>query len=124
MFPSNYCPLVARLAKLACAQKHNPKLNLFKVTLNLDSSVGGIVLGNSKNVVVMEEPNALIGDDGSITLSSGHYILNLNFEPISNVKEIRIDVMATDASNGNVVLNEIEINPHDQIGRFRKVLSF
>ena len=88
------------------------------MTLNLDSSVGGIVLGNSENVVVMEEKNALIGDDGSITLSSGHHILNLNFKPISNVKEIRIDVMATDAGNGNVVLNEIEINPQNQNGRF------
>ena len=84
------------------------------MTLTLDSGVGGIVLGNSENVVVMEEPNALIDDDGSITLSSGHYILNLNFDPISNVKKIRIDVMVTDAvPNGNVVLNEIEINPID-----------
>ena len=81
------------------------------MTLNLDSGVGGIVLENSENVVVMEDPYAMIDDDGSITLSSGHHILNLNFEPVSNVKEIRIDVMATDASNGNLVLNEIEINP-------------
>ena len=86
------------------------------MTLNLDSGVGGIVLENSENVVVMEDPYAMIDDDGSITLSSGHYILNLNFEPVSNVKEIRIDVMATDASNGNVVLNEVEINPQDGPG--------
>ena len=88
------------------------------MTLNLDSGVGGIVLENSKNVVVMEDPNAIIDDDGSITLSSGHYILNLNFDPISNVKEIRIDVIETDTGHDNVVLNEIEINPQNQKGRF------
>ena len=66
------------------------------------------------DVVVIEDPKASIDNDGIITLNSGHQILHLNFEPISNIDEIRIDVMDTDHIHGNLVLNEII--PHIEIG--------
>ena len=78
----------------------------FKVTFMMNS--GKIVL---KNVAISEDPNVSIDNDGTITLGTGFHVLNLMFEPISDVKKIRIDVIITNAFNGNLVLNEIEINP-------------
>ena len=56
---------------------------------------------------VIEDSEAIIANDGTITLSTGIYVASLSFNPISNVKSVRIDVTKTDASNNNLVLTEI-----------------
>ena len=62
---------------------------------------------NPNGLSVREVSNADIGVDGTISLKSGLHVLNLDFKTIENVKSIKLDVMKTDASNNNVVLNEI-----------------
>ena len=56
---------------------------------------------------VIEDFKALIENDGTITLSTGIYVTSLSFNPISNVKSVKIDVTKTDASNNNLHLTEI-----------------
>ena len=92
-------------------QRDDHRLIKFKVTLKQGQQ--WII----PEVIVLEKLNAFNDNDGIITLKSGHYVLHLNFEPISNIDEIRIDVMDTDASNGNLVLNEII--PHFDNGRWK-----
>ena len=54
-----------------------------------------------------KEPIAQIEEDGTITLASGIRKLQVEFNTVSNVQSIRLDVTKTDASNNNVVVNEI-----------------
>ena len=62
---------------------------------------------NPSGLSVREVSNADIRDGGTISLKSGLHVLNLDFKAIGNVKSIKLDVTKTDASNNNVVLNEI-----------------
>ena len=64
---------------------------------------------------VKEDPEATIADDGTITLSTGIYVASLSFNPIANVKSVRIDVTKTDAGNNNLVLTEIIPNFADAV---------
>ena len=54
-----------------------------------------------------KEPIAQIEEDGTITLASGIRKLQVEFNTVSNVQSIRLDVTKTDASNNHVVVNEI-----------------
>ena len=56
---------------------------------------------------VKEDPTAQIGEDGTVTLALGIHELQLEFNTVSNVQSIRLDVTKTDASNNNVMVNEI-----------------
>ena len=57
---------------------------------------------------VEEASEALIGNDGTITLNSGIHVVNLGFNPIANVMAIRLEVTKTDnASKNNLRLTEI-----------------
>ena len=64
---------------------------------------------------VKEDSEAIIGNDGTITLSTGIDVASLSFNPISNVKSVRIDVTKTDAGNNNLVLTEIIPNFADAV---------
>ena len=59
------------------------------------------------NLKIIEDSEALIENDGTITMSSALPVNSLTFNPISNVKSVRIDVTKTDVSNNNLVLTEI-----------------
>ena len=50
-----------------------------------------------------------VSNDGTITMDSGIQNLDLFFDPIGNVESVKLDVMKTDAPNGNAILTEIEI---------------
>ena len=78
------------------------RLIIFRVTLKVDGE--WISLSGLK---VQEDPSAQIGGDGTVTLASGIEVLHLEFNTVSNVQSIRLDVTKTDASNNHVVVNEI-----------------
>ena len=60
-----------------------------------------------KALTVEEDSEAAIGNDGTITLTSGMHFATLGFTPIDNVMSIKLDVTKTDASNNNLRLTEI-----------------
>ena len=78
------------------------RLIVFRVFLK----VSGLWM-NLSGVKVQEDPSAQIEWDGTVTLASGIEVLHLEFNTVSNVQSIRLDVTKTDHSNNNVVLNEI-----------------
>ena len=78
------------------------RLIIFRVTLIVDGQ-----WINLTGLKVQEDPIAQIGGDGTVTLASGIHDLQLEFNAVSNVQSIRLDVTKTDASNNNVVVNEI-----------------
>ena len=85
-------------------QKCNGRLRLiiFRVTLIVDGQ-----WINLTGLKVQEDPSAQIGGDGTVILASGIDVLHLEFNTVSNVQSIRLDVTKTDAADNNVVLNEI-----------------
>ena len=84
-------------------QTGNPhRLIIFRVNLIVDGQ-----WINLTGLKVQEDPNAQIGEDGTVTLASGIHDLQLEFNSVYNVTSIRLDVTKTDASNNNVVVNEI-----------------
>ena len=83
-------------------QRGDHRLIIFRVTLKVDEQ--WIDLTGLK---VKEDPNAHVGYDGTITLESGIHVLQLEFNKVSNVQSIRLDVTKTDSPDNNVVLKEI-----------------
>ena len=80
----------------------NCKLIIFRVTLKVDGK-----WINLTGLKVQEDPSAEIGGDGTVTLVSGIDVFHLEFNTVSNVQSIRLDVTKTDVATNNVVLNEI-----------------
>ena len=84
-------------------QRMNHRLIVFRVTLKVDEQ-----WINLTGLKVQEDPSAEIGGDGTVTLASGIEVLQLEFNTVSNVQSIRLDVTKTDnLNNNNVVVNEI-----------------
>ena len=83
-------------------ERNDHRLIVFKVTLEVD---GAWI--NLTGLKVQEDPSAQIGGDGTVTLASGIDVLHLEFNTVSNVQSIRLDVTKTDSPANNVVLNEI-----------------
>ena len=85
-------------------QKRNGinRLIIFRVNLIVDGQ-----WINLTGLKVQEDPSAQIGGDGTVTLASGIDVLHLEFNTVSNVQSIRLDVTKTDGLHNNVVLNEI-----------------
>ena len=83
-------------------QRMNHRLIVFRVTLKVDEQ-----WINLTGLKVQEDPSAEIGGDGTITLASGIEVLQLEFNTVSYVQSIRLDVTKTDNLNNNVVVNEI-----------------
>ena len=93
---------ITSLRLISGIDRKDHRLITFKITMKV----------NDKWVIpvdlrVIEDSEAIIGNDGTITLSTGIHVASLSFNPISNVKSVRIDVTKTDASNNNLVLTEI-----------------
>ena len=82
--------------------RNEHRLITFKISMKVNDK--WVVPGDLR---VIEDSKALIENDGTITLSTGIYVNSLSFNPISNVKSVKIDVTKTDASNNNLVLTEI-----------------
>ena len=82
--------------------RNDHRLTVFKVTLEVDGQ-----WINLTGLKVQEDPNAQIGGDGTVTLASGIHEIQLDFNAVSNVQSIRLDVTKTDASNNHVMVNEI-----------------
>ena len=78
------------------------RLIIFRVNLIVDGQ-----WINLTGLKVQEDPSAQIGGDGTVTLASGIDILHLEFNTVSNVQSIRLDVTKTDSPDNNVVLKEI-----------------
>ena len=79
---------------------NNNRLITFKVTFLVEDKW---VIPASLDV--KEASDAFIDSDGTITLKSGLPVLSLNFNLVSSVKSIKIDVTKTDSDN--LVLQEI-----------------
>ena len=94
--------LMNTLVLMSGQEKSDHRLIEFKVTLEVD---GAWI--NLTGLKVQEDPNAQIGEDGTVTLASGIHDLQLEFNSVYNVTSIRLDVTKTDASDNNVVVNEI-----------------
>ena len=60
-----------------------------------------------ENLELKDTPEAVIGADGSITLSQGQERLELNFDQIHQVSAVKLTVFDTDASNTNGVVTEL-----------------
>ena len=84
-------------------QRNDHRLITFRITLKVDGQ-----WINLTGLKVNEDPVAQIAHDGTVTLASGIHVLQLEFNTVSNVQSIRLDVTKTDTvSNNNLVLNEI-----------------
>ena len=83
-------------------RRSNHRLIVFRVTLKVDEQ-----WINLTDLKVKEDPTAQIGGDGTVTLASGIDVFHLEFNTVSNVQSIRLDVTKTDGAYNNVVLNEI-----------------
>ena len=83
-------------------QRNNHRLITFRVTLKVDGQ-----WINLAGLKVKEDPIAQIGHDGTVTLAAGIDVFHLEFNTVSNVQSIRLDVTKTDAHNNNLVVNEI-----------------
>ena len=90
------------LVMMSGQERDDHRLIVFRVTLEVDGQ-----WINLTGLKVQEDPTAQIGEDGTVTLASGIDDLQLEFNAVSNVQSIRLDVTETDASNNNVVVNEI-----------------
>ena len=90
------------LVMMSGQERNNHRLIEFKVTLEVDGQ-----WINLTGLKVQEDPIAQIGGDGTVTLASGIHDLQLEFNAVSNVQSIRLDVTKTDSPTNNVVLNEI-----------------
>ena len=90
------------LVMMSGQERDDHRLIVFRVTLEVDGQ-----WINLTGLKVKEDPIAQIGEDGTVTLASGIQILHLEFNTVSNVQSIRLDVTKTDASSNNLVLNEI-----------------
>ena len=90
------------LVVMSGQQRNTHRLITFRFTLNVDGQ-----WINLHGLKVKEDPVAPIGHDGTVTLASGIQVLHLKFNTVFNVQSIRLDVTETDASNNNVVVNEI-----------------
>ena len=90
------------LVMMSGQERDDHRLVVFRVTLEVDGQ-----WINLTGLKVQEDPFAQIGGDGTVTLASGIDDLQLEFNAVSNVQSIRLDVTETDASNNNVVFNEI-----------------
>ena len=76
--------------------------------LETDLTTGTVeTLGGESIDLIKTDPIAQIGGDGTVTLASGIRVLQLEFNTVFNVQSIRLDVTKTDASDNNVVVNEI-----------------
>ena len=100
-------------------KRHGPgllwSLFNFKVTLKVDGQ-----WINLTDLKVKEDPNAQIGDEGTIKLTRGGIqVLQLDFNTVSNVQSIRLDVMKTDVPNNNLVVNEIIPKFTQREGKFK-----
>ena len=60
-----------------------------------------------ENLGLKDTPEAVIGADGSITLSQGQERLELNFDQIHQVSAVKLTVFDTDAGNSNGVITEL-----------------
>ena len=124
--------VIADVTVLATDIETNPIVTLGGESIDLIKVESGVQIlyeGNTVNVVLpdvmasngvihvinkvilpeetQEDPIAQIGEDGTVTLVSGIHELQLEFNTVSNVQSIRLDVSKTDASNNNVMVNEI-----------------
>ena len=90
------------LAIISGQERNDHRLIVFKVTLEVDGE-----WINLTGLKVQEDPIAQIGGDGTVTLASGIHDLQLDFNVVDKVTSIRLDVTKTDASDNNVVVNEI-----------------
>ena len=90
------------LVVMSGQQRNDHRLISFRFSLKVEGQ-----WINLHGLKVKEDPVAPIGHDGTVTLASGIHVLQLEFNTVSNVQSIRLDVIKTDASNNNVVLNEI-----------------
>ena len=90
------------LAIMNGQKRNDHRLLIFRVSLKVDGQ-----WINLTGLKVREDPIAEIGYDGTVTLASGIPVLQLEFNTVSNVQSIRLDVTKTDAHNNNVVVNEI-----------------
>merc|ERR1719350_102151 len=80
----------------------NHRLIIFRVTLKVDGE-----WINLSGLKVQGDSSAQIGEDGTVKLASGITVLQLEFNTVSNVQSIRLDVIKTANSANNLVLNEI-----------------
>ena len=62
---------------------------------------------NLENVEVTEAPDAVIGSDGRISLSEGLERLDLNFDQIHKVSDVKLTVFETDTDDNNGVITEL-----------------
>ena len=62
---------------------------------------------------IRDDPDAQIGTDGIIALSSAKEIFHMDFNLISNVEAIRLDVIKTDSekySDGILLYRRVELD--------------
>ena len=101
---------ITSLRLISGIDRNDHRLITFKISMKVNDQ--WVVPGDLR---VKEDSEATIADDGTITLSTGIYVASLSFNPISNVKSVRIDVTKTDAGNNNLVLTEIIPNFADAV---------
>ena len=81
------------------------RLIKFKITLFVD---GEWIVPSVLSIKEVPDNKYYYNSDGTIGIvKPGYPILTLDFNLVSDVKSIRIDVFETDASNQNLVLREI-----------------
>ena len=93
---------ITSLRLISGIDRNDHRLITFKISMKVNNNWVIPV-----DLRVIEDTEVIIGSDGTITLSTGIHVASLSFNPISNVKSVRIDVIKTDASNKNLVLTEI-----------------
>ena len=101
---------ITSLRLISGIDRGDHRLITFKISMKVNDQ--WVVPGDLR---VKEDSEATIANDGTITLSTGIYVASLSFNPISNVKSVRIDVTKTDAGNNNLVLTEIIPNFADAV---------
>jgi hypothetical protein len=101
---------ITSLRLVSGIDRNDHRLITFKVSMHVNNR--WVVPGDLR---VKEDSEAIIANDGTITLSTGIHVASLSFNPISNVKSVRIDVTKTDAANNNLVLTEIIPNFADAL---------
>ena len=101
---------ITSLRLVSGIDRNDHRLITFKVSMHVNNR--WVVPGDLR---VKEDSEAIIASDGTITLSTGIHVASLSFNPISNVKSVRIDVTKTDAANNNLVLTEIIPNFADAL---------
>ena len=98
------------LIKTEAGVKISYEGNTVNVVLSDVMASNGVIHVINKVILPEEtqkDPIAQIGEDGTVTLVSGIRELQLEFNTVSNVQAIRLDVTKTDASNNHVMVNEI-----------------